>query len=292
MKGKKVTQEEFLNRIKDIHGDAYDYSLVSYKNMHSDIDIICPIHGIFTQKAYKHLQGRRCPQCFGTHKKTKEEFIEEARKVHGDKFDYANVEYRTCEDNVEIKCKTCGTVFFQKPYSHLQGKGCGFCNGGKQLTTEQFVQKAKMVHGDDYDYSEVDYKNNSTKVRIVCKIHGAFLQAPNDHLDGSGCPVCRESRLEVMTRLKLEEKGLKYVSKYKTDWLGQQHLDFFLPDLNVGVECQGIQHFKPVKMFGGELQLKKQVELDLKKKRLCEEHNVELVYLSSFNEIENYFNDF
>ena len=292
MKGKRLTDADFLDRLKEVHGDTYDYSLVKYVNMHTPIDIICPIHGVFSQKPYKHLQGKRCHKCFGTHKKTKNEFISEAKAVHGNKYDYSNVVYRTCETKVEIKCNDCGTVFYQLPYAHLQGKGCGFCNGGSKMTIEQFIQKAKKIHGDKYDYSKVEYKNNKTKVCIICKEHGIFYQTPNDHLDGCGCPICNESRLESMTRLKLDEKGLKYVSKYKADWLQQQHLDFYLPDLNIGIECQGIQHFKPVEFFGGDEQLKRQIELDEKKKRLCEENNVEIIYLSSFDEIDRFFEKF
>ena len=61
---------------------------------------------------------------------------------------------------------------------------------GRRLTKEEFIEKARQVHGDKYDYSKVEYKNNKTKICIVCPIHGEFWQRPNDHLNGRGCDKC------------------------------------------------------------------------------------------------------
>ena len=62
----------------------------------------------------------------------------------------------------------------------------------KRKTTEQFIKEAKLIHGNKYDYSLVEYKNNSTKVKIICKAHGMFEQRPSDHLNNHGCKkMCR-----------------------------------------------------------------------------------------------------
>ena len=61
---------------------------------------------------------------------------------------------------------------------------------GVSLTTEQFVKRAKRQHGNKYDYSRVSYKKAKTKVEIVCKKHGPFLQTPDSHLSGRGCRKC------------------------------------------------------------------------------------------------------
>lgn len=120
---------------------------------------------------------------------TREEFIVKARAVHGDKYDYSKVEYVNNNTNVVIICPEHGE-FQQTPHNHLKGKGCWACAGVKPLTQEQFIEKAKAVHGEKYDYSETIYERNNRKVKIVCPLHGEFWQVPMTHLKGVGCPAC------------------------------------------------------------------------------------------------------
>lgn len=122
-------------------------------------------------------------------KLTTEEFIAKARAMHGGKYDYSKVEYKTTADKVCIICLRHGE-FWQAPGVHMQGKGCPKCGGKMHLSTEEFVAKAKEVHGDKYDYSKVVYKNNKAKVIIICPIHGDFKQTPRTHLEGKGCYLC------------------------------------------------------------------------------------------------------
>lgn len=137
-------------------------------------------------------------------RKTLEQFIEEARKIHGDKYDYSKVNYTRCDHKVCIICPEHGE-FWQTPHSHLYGHGCKKCFGTKQKkrltdTKEQFVSKAKLIHGDEYDYSEVNYINNRTPVIIKCKRHGIFEQTPQIHLNGGICPLCKIERLPKLTK--------------------------------------------------------------------------------------------
>ena len=64
-----------------------------------------------------------------------------------------------------------------------------------KLTTEEFIAKAKAVHGDRYDYSKVEYVGTKTKICIICKEHGEFLQSPKKHLLGQGCIKCHHNYL-------------------------------------------------------------------------------------------------
>ena len=89
---------------------------------------------------------------------TTEEFIEKARALHGDRYDYSEVEYVNANTKVTNICADHGP-FEQAPYSHFSKSGCSACSGKKQHTTETFIDKAKAVHGDRYDYSEVEYAN-------------------------------------------------------------------------------------------------------------------------------------
>ncbi len=129
---------------------------------------------------------------------TTEEFISRARRVHGNKYDYALVEYSVTRVPVKIICREHGE-FEQQPHSHLSGRGCKPCGrlaAGKarRLNTEQFIAKAKRVHGDKYDYSLVSYETARLPVKIVCPAHGEFEQKPKSHLLGRGCRKCAVDR--------------------------------------------------------------------------------------------------
>lgn len=121
------------------------------------------------------------------------------------------------------------------------------------LTTEQFIEKARQIHGDKYDYSKVEYVNNKTNVCIICPEHGEFWQTPHNHLKGKGCPICSESKLEKKVRNFLIENKIKFETEKTFEWLkneGQLRLDFYLPDYNIAIECQCEQHFKPIDFAG------------------------------------------
>ena len=126
-------------------------------------------------------------------KLTIEEFIEKAKIIHGDKYDYSKVEYVNSMVKVCIICPIHGE-FFVKPNDHIHKKcGCVKCSGRYLSNKEAFVEKARLIYGDKYDYSKVNYINNKTKVCIICPIHGEFWQRPNDHLNSSGCPICNSN---------------------------------------------------------------------------------------------------
>jgi hypothetical protein len=147
--------------------------------------------------------------------------------------------------------------------------------------TNKFIEKAKKIHGDKYDYSEVEYVNNQTKVCIICPIHGKFWQSPAMHLHGEGCPYCKESKLEIEVETLLKENSIAFIKQCRKDilkWLDRLSLDFYLPEHNIAIECQGMQHFEYSEFFGGEKAFIKQLERDNRKAKLCLEHNIRLIY--------------
>lgn len=132
---------------------------------------------------------------------TKSEFISKSILIHGDKYDYSKVDYVNNYTKVKIICHKHG-VFEQTPNNHLNGKGCPYCKNEaiairSRLTTDEFIAKAKAVHGDKYDYSMVEYVKARVSVLIRCNIHGIFSQKPNDHLSGCGCPKCGINKLKT-----------------------------------------------------------------------------------------------
>jgi hypothetical protein len=125
-----------------------------------------------------------------------ENFIQKAKSVHGDRYDYSLVDYINTKRKVTIICTIHG-AFEQTPNSHLSKKaGCPNCkNNNKNKTTDEFINRAKIIHGDKYDYSLVDYSNTRDTVIIICPIHGKFLQTPNTHLfKKSGCVRCSKPK--------------------------------------------------------------------------------------------------
>ncbi len=196
-----ITTEEFIRRAKEVHGDKYDYSKVKYVNATTKVCIICPEHGEFWQKAGSHLNGHGCRKCSNvslslSRRDSKDAFIEKAKSVHGDKYDYSKVEYVNSNTKVCIICPEHGE-FCMAPNAHLGGQGCPKCScSNRNLAFDEFVSKAKSVHGDKYDYSKVKYVNATTKVCIVCPEHGEFWQKPCEHLKGRGCRKCGWERLK------------------------------------------------------------------------------------------------
>lgn len=189
----------FLDKARDRHGDKYDYSKVRYVDGHKTVVIVCPIHGDFEQTPVNHVQYgcQKCgmEQAADSNRWTTEQFVEKARELHGDLYDYSLVDYKSSNEEVNLVCRVHG-LFSMRPANHIsQSQGCRKCAYIKQaerqsLTTDQFIERAKEVHKDKYDYSLVDYKNNNEKVQIICPVHGVFSQKANGHLNGKGCNEC------------------------------------------------------------------------------------------------------
>jgi len=187
---KKKTTDQFITEFIKKHGNIYDYSLVNYINSKTKVKIICKKHGIFEQLPGRHLTGNGCRYCaYDKNKLTKNEFIKRSEKIHSNRYDYSLVNYKGNRTNVQIICKIHG-IFEQKPEKHLIGHGCQKCGGSIRLTNEQFIERSKKIHNDIYDYSLVNYKNHTTKVKIGCKNHGFFEQLTLNHLKGYGCYKC------------------------------------------------------------------------------------------------------
>lgn len=183
---RKLTTAEWIEKAKAVHGDRYSYDNTSYTKAKNLVSIVCVVHGVFTQTAQHHISGHGCPKCANNHKYTNAEFIIEANILHEHKYTYKNCVYSNNKSKILITCSAHGD-FEQTPMNHLQGQGCPICN---KVNTQDFIEKAKGVHGARYNYSKVDYKEHSNKVTILCPEHGEFLQTPSSHLRGSNCPRC------------------------------------------------------------------------------------------------------
>jgi hypothetical protein len=206
--GKNMTTLDFIEKVKDMHGNMYDYSKTIYINAKTNITIICKTHGGFELTPNKHLQKRGCQLCSRIHqyddkRDSLEDFIAKSKETHGNKYDYRNTRYVNSTTKVNIVCKEHGE-FLQMPSVHKNGMGCQKCGKNHIPSNYEFIEKSKEMHGDNYEYPNILYLNNSTPVNIVCKIHGTFKQRPDCHLRGGGCFQCRNKTIQLQKRKTID----------------------------------------------------------------------------------------
>lgn len=203
--GNRLTQEVFLSRCAETHGDTYDYSLSEYAQCEKKVCIICRKHGQFWQAPKEHYSGAGCPECFeetrGQAKQVRaaDSFISDSVLLHGDKYDYSKVEYTYSDEYVVIGCKRCGTDFKQTPAGHKSGYGCTTCAADARgfalrNSTEDFVANSIKKHGiGKFTYDRTVYTKVHDRVEIGCNSCGNYWSTlPSKHLEGHGCPYCAE----------------------------------------------------------------------------------------------------
>lgn len=289
----------FLERAYKKHGDKFLYK-EDYKNYESPFTIVCPKHGEFQQVPKAHISGHGCPKCANaeTSKKLSSDsnsFVQKAKKLFGDKFKYEKVDYVNNRTFVIITCPEHGD-FTQKPNYHLLGNGCPDCSGTKKLTLEIFVEKSNFTHYHKYDYSKVDYKNNKTKVIIICKKHGEFTQSPSHHMNGSGCQRCNESKGEKLIQYFLNKMNINFDREKRFDGCRHKKIlpfDFYLQDYNMCVEYDGEQHFEVWRMSNlsdAKERLDKIKLRDSIKTKFCQDNNISLCRIKYTDNIEEKLN--
>jgi hypothetical protein len=291
MKKEKLTKKEkFINKCFSKFGNRFTYS--EYFDSKTKITILCNEHNqYFTQVPAEHLRGKNgCVLCQKKQNKTiinKEKyknenklynndiFINKSKLKHGDKYDYSLVNYERSDKKVKIICPIHGE-FEQLPYSHLRGKGCKEC--GKLITKQKlsyniddFIGKAKLKHGDKYDYSLVKYVNSHSPVSIICKKHGTFIQLPYDHISGHGCNNCSQSvsNYELEINEFLNGLGLETITS-SFSIIKPQQIDIYIPSHNLGIEFNGLY-------WHSEQYVDKNYHLN--KTESCEEKGIQLIHI-------------
>lgn len=265
---RKMTTEEFITKARLVHGDKFGYGRVEYKTAWEKVIITCQVHGDFLQAPANHLFGAKCLRCRQertgkANSISQDEFITKSQQIHGLRYDYSKVRYTGIFVPVEIICQKHGS-FSQKPYSHLNfhrsPTGCPKC--GRERTssfhrksTEDFIKDAIEVHGNFYDYSQVEYKNSHIKIIIICLVHGAFEQKAYTHLNGAGCPKCGKlSRGEERISIFLESNHIDFEREKWFDECRHKNplpFDFYfmLSNKRFLIEYDGSQH---VNGWGGK----------------------------------------
>jgi hypothetical protein len=194
-----IPWEVQLKKFIEIHNDKYDYSLVEYMGVDENITVICPKHGEFCIKASSH-KIRGCQKCskeniIYKNKCTQKEIIDKFISIWGNTYDYSLTKYINSYTKVKIICKVHG-IFEQLHSNHFR-YGCSKCGKNseynellKKKCSENFVQRANIIHNNRYTYANSVYLNSVTKLLVTCKIHGDFQITPNNHLRGKNCSNC------------------------------------------------------------------------------------------------------
>ncbi len=267
-----------INKLKDVHGDKYDYSLVKYIDSKTKVNILCPMHGIFERIPSGYKQG--CPKCYNdkrgdTKRYNTDEFVKKSKEIHGNKYDYSLVKYSSNKDKVKIICPIHGE-FEQVAYNHMRGKGCVKCKDEKlhllnKKSLNDFVLYSNMVHGDKYDYSLCEYVNSKTSVKIICPIHGEFEQKPEYHVNGSGCQKCSNLFDKMQSELKELIQSFNMEVLYNDrKILNGKELDIYIPSKGVAIEFNGLYWHS---------ELYKDPMYHLNKTKLCNKNGVRLIHI-------------
>ena len=188
-----------------------------------------------------------------------------------------------------LKCKK-GHEYKQDRRNFLANKKCKICYlESKTFSKEDIIDNIKKVHSNYYEYDFTNMKTVHSKIIIKCNKNHIFKQKVSNHLQGKGCPICRESNGERKISKFLEENNINYVRQKKFDdckYKEKLSFDFFIPNLSLAIEYDGIQHFKPIEIFGGQSEFEKNKIRDNIKNEYCLNNNIHLIRISYLDNIE------
>ncbi len=168
----------------------------------------------------------------------------------------------------------------QQPKGHLGGYGCNLCAIDNRIklntsNTDEFIEKAKIIHGNTYNYSKVEYINSDTKVIITCKNHGDYLQNPTEHLRGRGCIDC-VNKTERILYDSLITIYPNIIRQYKQSWSNRKSFDFCIEEYKIIIELDGKQHFHQVRNWWSP---EEQLQNDLYKEKCANDNNYSIIRL-------------
>ena len=253
----------FRRRLNERFGTNYITFPEDYKNTNTLVRIVCPVHGTFYMRPSAALKRDiLCPQCRPNRSKlTQESFIKRAMARHGDAYDYSKTKYISYKHPIEVICRKHGT-FTVMPFAHIAKRdpcGCPACKLERRVN--RYITKAKCLHKNKYDYSNLVYKSYRSPVEIICPKHGSYWQTLNNHLAGCGCPFCSESAGESAVSATLDYFHIDYIREYRLpEYETQYRYDFYIPMLKLLIEYHGEQHYHEVK--GWKTSLSERQEMD------------------------------
>lgn len=281
------TFEQFVEKGRKKHGDKYEYFKETYVNSHTKTKIYCnTCHRYFYQMPSMHVSKNGCPHCNPMPKPLSHEEFVARTKISHPNLEVLS-EYKGKDNYVTVRCKIHDYTYKTTPHRLIAGNNCQKCYNERRGETlrksiEQILKECREIHGSKYEYPSIDneYKTSASKITIICPVHGRFKQSMNKHvICRHGCPKCNQSHMERDIMKLLEKYNIRYDYQKRFNWLGQKSLDFYLPEHNIAIECQGEQHFLPRKIFKGEEGLNYNIQRDIAKNLACKENNINLLYI-------------
>ena len=297
----KLTWDNFIDRAKAIYGDKFTF----FKPKDNDFSSTCSIDYICNKCGKKGhnrvsaiLNEKKKLQCcsfVNPNKITQEEFEERVNSIFNGKYDLSKAKYVDYETPVTIICPVHGEIEMS-PHNLFAGHGCKKCADDKMFhdrvkSHEQYLKDCEKVHGKNrYTYLS-KYIGGKYSITFQCNICGRIttLNANKHLIRGSGCSFCVKSHLERKIQVMLEENKIQFIphangSTFK--WIGLKSFDFYLPDYNVAIECQGEQHFsnqyrKCENKFN-------QIESDIIKSNLAKTNGINLIYFADKKILNKY----
>lgn len=266
---RRLNPKVFLQRAIKKHKKNYDLSEVNYTTAKVKITPICKDHGKFEVLPANFLKGTGCPHCSSEEHvelmksaSFRKDIVKSFVAIHGERYDYSKVDYQGLGKKVEIICKKHGS-FYQLPSIHLENKGCQKCGAvdradAQRLTQEEVLSRFKELHGDRFDYSQFRYIDNKTKSIIICREvgHGPFKMRASSHFEEQGCPKCADPKGERRIAKWLNDHKIEHIQQFSIlppnarNNSFRLRYDFLLPEINLLIEYDGEQHYRPVRFHG------------------------------------------
>lgn len=285
---KKITIDNFIKRSVEVHGNKYDYTHYKLVNDATKSDIKCnSCKNIFQQSLMNHVRNKQgCPYCNGGVFVPYDTQVKKALEKHQNKYEYIKPDdYKGASQKIDIICPTHG-LFKMHFNNHLQGQGCPRCKKHKiGITKEMFLERAD----DDIEYDLTDYVNAQSVIKISCPVHGWYNKIAIRHLQGQGCPTCKQSKGEQYIFNRLKENDIEFIQQARLS--GISHLPFDFKINNILIEYDGIQHYEAVEFFGGKKALDSQQHRDLVKTNYCELNGYTLYRIRYDSDLEKEIDD-
>ena len=273
--------ETFISQANEVHDSSYSYEKCIYIN---DTEKVIVIHNDckkeFTVSPSNHLQGKKCPHCYGTPRKTTEEFIRRSQLAHPGEYEYKDCEYKNNHTKVKVHHKKCGRDIMVIPLQHVNGVRCGFCYLSKMKIKEQFIEQAFIVHQGLYNYDSVVYKGSKKNVTIYCNLCNLYFdQTPSGHCSGRGCIYhVNKTEKKLHEWLLKHDFNVRREEKFATLLKNNSRFDFYLEDLDLIIELDGKQHFEPIKKWKSDPKVNQ--EKDKAKMQFCYEYGLTVIRIS------------
>ena len=291
---RKKTHEEYVSELDLVNPNIEVVDV--YISNHKKILHRCKIDGYeWYISPDNALHNKGCPKCAGNAKKTHYEYTQEVALINPN-IDILGV-YVNDSTKILHKCKLDGYEWRAKPNNILHGKGCPMCAGNILKTHSQYIKEVESIN-ENIEVVGV-YINATTPISHRCKVDGCeWLARPSSILDGQGCPLCCNSHGENAIHKYLDARNIKFISQYAFDDCRNKRklpFDFYLPEYNLCIEYDGIQHFQPVVIFGGEIAFERQKANDKIKTDYCKVRNINLIRINYQqdvgDELDYYFNN-